>query len=87
MKKISVRCVSEKMGSRRTREGGEPQESIEEEFHQEGGLAVSACTERLLRKSERSSHHGAAEMNLSRNRELEGSIPGLTQWVKDLPLL
>ena len=33
-----------------------------------------------------SSHHGAAETNLTRNREVSGSIPGLTQWVKDLVL-
>ena len=29
---------------------------------------------------------GAAEMNLTRNHGVSGSIPGLTQWVKD-PLL
>ena len=29
---------------------------------------------------------GAAETNPTRNHEVEGSIPGLTQWVKDLAL-
>ena len=33
-----------------------------------------------------SSHHGAAEMNLIRNHEVSGSIPGLAQWVKVLVL-
>ena len=37
--------------------------------------------------NERSSHHGTAEMNLTRNREAVGSIPGLTQWVKDLAVV
>ena len=32
-------------------------------------------------KKERS-HCGTAEMNLTRNSEVEDSIPGLTQWVK-----
>ena len=30
-----------------------------------------------------SSCHGAAEMNLIRNHQVAGSIPDLTQWVKD----
>ena len=34
-----------------------------------------------------SSHCGTAEMNLTRNHEVVGSIPGLAQWVKDLALL
>ena len=34
-----------------------------------------------------SSCHGLAEMNLTRNHEVSGLIPGLTQWVKDLELL
>ena len=35
----------------------------------------------------RSSHRGAAEMNLTGNHEVVGSITGLAQWVKDLALL
>ena len=34
-----------------------------------------------------SSHCGAMEMNLTRNHEVEGSIPRVAQWVKDLALL
>ena len=34
-----------------------------------------------------SSYSGTAEMNLSRNHEVEGSIPGLAQSVKDPALL
>ena len=33
-----------------------------------------------------SSHCVAIEMNLTRNHEVTSSIPGLTQWVKDLAL-
>ena len=31
-----------------------------------------------------SSHHGAEEMNPTKNHEVEASIPGLAQWVKEL---
>ena len=31
----------------------------------------------------RISHHGAVETNPTRNHEVSGSIPGLSQWVKD----
>ena len=34
----------------------------------------------------RSSRLGAVEMNPTRNHEVEGLIPGLAQWVKDLAL-
>ena len=34
-------------------------------------------------KMRRSSRRGTVETNLTRNHEVVGSIPGLTQWVKD----
>ena len=38
----------------------------------------------LSERARQSSCHGAAETNLTRNREVEGLILGLAQWVKDL---
>ena len=37
--------------------------------------------------SMKSSHHGAVEINQTRNHEVVSLIPGLTQWAKDLVLL
>ena len=42
---------------------------------------------RLVKKHIRSSHCGSVEMNLTSNREVAGSIPGLVQQVKDPALL
>ena len=38
------------------------------------------------KQKDRSSHHGIAETSPTRNHEVAGSIPGLTQCIKDLVL-
>ena len=48
---------------------------------------VYAARMRPFKKKKRSSCCGAVEMNPTRNREVVGSIPGLTRWVKDPALL
>ena len=40
-----------------------------------------------IKKSTRSSHHGSVVTNLTSIHEDASSIPGLSQWVKDLVLL
>ena len=49
------------------------------------GFRLSAVVGRMDVKDSifRSSHCGAAEMNPTRNHEVFGSIPGLSQWLKD----
>ena len=44
---------------------------------------VGKKIKRSGKKKKRSSHRGTAETNPTRNPEISGSIPGLTQWVKD----
>ena len=44
------------------------------------------CCRDSLKHSLGSSCCGTAEMNLTRNHEVSGSIPDLAQWVKDLAL-
>ena len=39
--------------------------------------------QKQTKTSVRSSHRGAVEMNPTRNHEVGGSIPGLTQWAMD----
>ena len=39
------------------------------------------------KKKIRSSHHGTAETNQTKNHEVAGLIPGLDQWVEDPVLL
>ena len=47
----------------------------------------AAKRQKHKQKKPGSSHHGTAETNPTRNHEVAGSIPGLTQWVKDLVVL
>ena len=47
---------------------------------------LQCCQMQLLQRCIRSSHRGAAEMDLTSSHEDTGLIPGLIQWVRDLAL-
>ena len=60
-------------------------------YKQLPGVSLPSCVrskrgKETFKKQTKSSHHGAAETNLTSIHEDAGSISGLTQWVKDLVL-
>ena len=60
---------------------GEGGSGVDREF------GIGGCRQLHLEWISRSSCLGSTETNLTRNDEVAGSIPGLSQWVKDLALL
>ena len=49
-------------------------------------IKIQKCIEKKKERKESTSRHGTEEMNPTRNHEVMGPIPGLTQWDKDPPL-
>ena len=70
-------------GKRKIKMGTHPQTNM---------ISKQAITERgenecrIWKTHMRSSHHGAAKMNPTRNHEVTGLIPDLAQWVQNLAL-
>ena len=54
---------------------------------QNGFIDLSHSIQKGDKKPIRNSICGTVEMNLTRNHEVSGLIPALTQWVKDPTLL
>ena len=48
-----------------------------------GRISLESPTISANKEFIQSSHCGTVEMNPTSNHEVEGSIPGLSQWVKD----
>ena len=52
-----------------------------------GNFRMPGCSHKIKKKKKIwSFRRGTVEMNPTRNHEVSGSIPGLTQWVKALVL-
>ena len=62
-------------------------QSLAQGLLQAAGMAKKQKQKPSKQDGSWSSRCGTAQMNLSRNQEVVGSIPGLAQWVKDPALL
>ena len=74
-----------KLGSELPRNQGKEKYMISYEIFAASKIKANQSSEETSLPSTEvwSSRHGAAEMNPTRNHEVAGSIPGLTQWVED----